>query len=132
MDCCVKNCDDAGYAKSLCRYHYERNRAHGTPVPQPKTKSPCAFDGCKHIQYGRLPLCKAHYAQERAGQALAPLGPRRTAYPIIDGTRQCLDCGVTKPIDQFYRVSNAKSGYRPTCGKCVSAANMGRRVGDTA
>ncbi len=33
-------------------------------------------------------------------------------------TRVCIECGIVKPLDEFYPRPDTKAGYRPACKRC--------------
>jgi hypothetical protein len=42
--------------------------------------------------------------------------------------KMCSKCGVTKPLDQFYRATGTRDGHRPDCKSCNLAAKHARYV----
>lgn len=53
---------------------------------------------------------------------------KRKSRPIIDGKRECLTCGQTKPIEEFGRDARIKSGYRHECKECIGNPDRMRRI----
>ena len=45
-------------------------------------------------------------------------------YPIIDGKKECSNCGLIKPITEFYRYKNY---YRSYCKECAYKHTQKRR-----
>lgn len=63
--CTILNCQQAHYAKGLCKQHYDRLRRRGTtgewtPPPTPR----CTIAGCVRPHYGNG-VCKLHYDRLR-------------------------------------------------------------------
>jgi hypothetical protein len=61
-----------------------------------------------------------------------PYKKRRLPTPIINGMRQCLDCGTTKPLSDFAICSKAKTGYSSLCKSCDKVFVKNRRSKRTA
>jgi len=65
----------------------------------------------KHAQKYCSPQCKNE--ARRKDTRTKKYRPRRNPAPIVDGKRQCINCGEIKPLDQFETVRDNKtaSGY---------------------
>lgn len=44
---------------------------------------------------------------------------KNTQYPVIDGKKECTRCSLVKPVDQYSRCSNSKSGVASWCKVCA-------------
>ena len=79
--CTYPDCDEPYCAKGYCMGHYKQMSRYGHPTGVLSKKRSrfkilfCAFPGCGRWCYGRLKLCKAHYAQKRKGQKLHQVRP---------------------------------------------------------
>lgn len=86
MGCVVDGCHRVGYAKEMCKLHYQRTK-QGTPLDAPVRTTDgqqgCLVEGCdrKHSAKG---LCIVHYARKRQGRSLE--APVR----VWDGKQGCL------------------------------------------
>lgn len=87
MSCDVDGCDRAGYAKGLCRRHYQRVRAHGDTAPRTRAyahvvravefdrpttvcqfrSDPAITDGPCDREAVARGLCRRHYRMLRRG-----------------------------------------------------------------
>ncbi len=49
----------------------------------------------------------------------------KVKYPIVNGSKECSNCGAIKPISQFYRYKNY---YRSYCKECAYKHTQKRRL----
>jgi hypothetical protein len=49
---------------------------------------------------------------------------------LVGPTKSCRICGLTKPLDEFYRVRGARDGHRNDCKVCNLAARQARYRAD--
>lgn len=74
--CTFGGCEEPETAKGLCRRHYYLQWSK-----KPKTKShnrprACSFPGCEE-PHNAKGLCKGHRQQQRKGEVLTPIAPRK-------------------------------------------------------
>src|SRR5262245_57983908 len=91
--CGVEGCYREHYAKGWCAMHYQRETRRVRHF-----RGECEFPGCINPRNGKT-YCVQHERQLKAGKELAPLERRRF---IVDGMKECADCGEVKPISEFH------------------------------
>ena len=117
--CSVANCTHPAKTKGYCPTHYSRVQRYGDPRPdmpvQRKVKQPkLCMTGCGQPVLARG-WCATHYQRWRTTGD--PGGPELLRPPVNpdETERTCKACGVTKPINDFYRDRN---GWFYTCRDC--------------
>lgn len=126
--CTIESCGKPAKAHGYCSMHYTRWRNHGDPHFAKKVAAyaegaQCLVEGCSSPVMGRG-WCSAHWQRwQNHGDPLAgKASPRvRRAKDNEDGTRTCLDCARTKPLDDFPKDRNATRGRRANCKPCHTA-----------
>jgi len=130
--CSVPSCDQAAYARGFCENHYRRYLKHGDPLggksvkrvwspeAHPAPLDECALPDCNGKRAARG-YCNRHYLMyQKHGDPNGGKSVRRALRAIDqpDGTRACLDCGETKPLESFPRDKSATMGRRSNCKPC--------------
>lgn len=134
-ECSLDDCTSARFARGYCEPHYRRYLKHGDPLAGKSVKrvwnpeahpgplDECALPDCNGKRVARG-YCNRHYLlHQKYGDPNGGKSVRRSRRAIdhSDGTRTCLDCGETKPLDSFPRDRSATKGRRSNCRPCHTA-----------
>lgn len=115
----------AGTCKQCDREVYRKNKGLDKPVPCKNCGKPFEkFNGNLYCS----PQCKNE--ARRKDTRTKKYRPRRNPTPIVDGKRQCINCGEIKPLDQFEtrRDNKTASGYITSrCKPCRISHDKLRR-----
>lgn len=122
--CKLHWCDQPGYAKGFCQYHWDRDR-QGLAIIDPTLPKPtCNGPQCEREVHSSN-LCRSHYMQHWAGKPLKPL--RRYMTEDHGGMRKCKTCEQWKDREEhFYNTSTG--GKQGECKTCMVARTRQRRL----
>lgn len=51
-------------------------------------------------------------------ESIRIVSEKRTKHPVIDGKKECADCGITKDITEFHKNKTRKDGISTLCKLC--------------
>lgn len=91
-----------------------RGKTYETDPDQPKTSAviaECSTEGCTYVGVLLRDMCRNHYA---AWQKLNT----NVSWFTENGGLMCGRCRLDKPLSEFYKDKNTKSGYRARCKPC--------------
>lgn len=122
--CSVEGCERPAERptsrRGWCGMHYQRWYKHGDPLfsrdRTPQRDRVCSIDGCQNPACHRG-WCRPHYgAWQKRGDPHARV-PRNTQV-FTDTHKLCVECGETKPLEDFRPDRKSRSGRQGRCKPC--------------
>ncbi|MEV7472229.1 HNH endonuclease [Pseudarthrobacter oxydans] len=90
-------------------------------------KHPCAIDGCKNELASKRGWCATHYSRWRKTGSTGPAAVKVWKAPIVDGMKDCGDCGEMLPLASYNANSHGAGLPKSMCRACERSRNVAWR-----
>lgn len=127
--CSVDDCEQPSAVKGMCFSHAGQKKSKGFTTPIIKYGPTCLAPDCDKQEHSKG-YCSGHYMQLQRGVPITPLAT--SPFVEVNGVivkQRCIICKIEKPLDNYHRSKDTKSGRARRCKEC--AKNASRNWGKT-